>query len=128
MNEEYQSRTQNTGRWTNEEKNLFSLAYQWHGKDWQKLSQAIPTRSIRQIRSHAQKFEKSLLKQFFPAPAAKVFVLDSAFDGLSNYITRVCSKSYKLYIECQHQLINSQSTKIQMKFAFSPVKGELSHN
>ena len=129
MNEEYLTRSQNTGRWTVDEKNLFNLAYQWHGKDWQKLSQAIPTRNIKQIRSHVQKYEKNIHKNHLNnLPPPKVFILDSAVDELTNYITQLCSRSYRRYVECQHQLINSKINQMAIKFAFSPVKGKLSHN
>ena len=48
----------NTGRWTTEEQSAFECALQTHGKNWKKVSERIPTRTLMQIRTHAQKYFK----------------------------------------------------------------------
>jgi SHAQKYF class myb-like DNA-binding protein len=47
----------NTGTWTDDEKRLFVEGLQTHGKDWPKIQKdLIRSRTLAQIRSHAQKF------------------------------------------------------------------------
>ena len=75
------------GRWSEEERNLFNLAYHWYGKNWKKLKELIPSRTLKQIRSHAQKIDnKNSEKQRAEGQSQKVFILQSAFDDLNNYI------------------------------------------
>jgi SHAQKYF class myb-like DNA-binding protein len=49
-------RLQNTGPWTRQEKESFEVALEQVGKDFKRMVPLIPTRSIVQIRSHAQKY------------------------------------------------------------------------
>lgn len=127
MNEEYKSNSKR-GRWTKEEQNLFNFAYQWHGKDWKKLAEIIRTRSIIQIRSHAQKIQKKLEKtknnEFKPLT---VFIIDSALEQLNEYISSMCSNSFKKYIEHQNTLMYSQgpSGEFEHKTCESLTKKEL---
>mmetsp|Transcript_34533 Transcript_34533/g.62984 ORF Transcript_34533/g.62984 Transcript_34533/m.62984 type:complete len:242 (-) Transcript_34533:567-1292(-) len=46
---------ENTGRWTPEEHNLFLKALSIHGKNWKTVAQFVGTRSVVQVRTHAQK-------------------------------------------------------------------------
>ena len=59
--------------WTKEEHQFFLEALQLYERDWKKIGAHIPTKSIIQIRSHAQKYfikmAKMGLKDFIPAPA-----------------------------------------------------------
>lgn len=49
--------TRNTvGRWTPEEHQLFLDGLEKHGKSWKKIAQMIQTRTLVQIRTHAQKY------------------------------------------------------------------------
>jgi SHAQKYF class myb-like DNA-binding protein len=45
-----------TGRWTLDEHNLFIQGLQIHGKAWKKISTFVRTRSVVQVRTHAQKY------------------------------------------------------------------------
>ena len=110
MTEENKIENSKSGRWTKEEQNLFNLAYQWHEKDWKKLSEIIQTRTVIQIRSHAQKIQKKLDKtQTGAIETQKVFILESALNDLNSYITKNCSESYKKYIEYQNSLMYSST-------------------
>eukprot|EP01033_Poteriospumella_lacustris_P003337 gene3336-2465_t len=54
-----------SGRWTSEEHRLFLEGVMLYGKDWKKMQPLIKTRSLVQIRTHAQKvFKKIGLKRF----------------------------------------------------------------
>ncbi|CAN0398681.1 unnamed protein product [Ascophyllum nodosum] len=53
---------ENTGRWSSEEHKLFLDGVQAHGKNWKKIVALIPTRTVVQVRTHAQKFFKKLSK------------------------------------------------------------------
>ena len=51
-----------TGRWTREEHNLFLKGLEMHGKGWKKIASLIKTRTVVQIRTHAQKYFLKLQK------------------------------------------------------------------
>ncbi|EQC33443.1 hypothetical protein SDRG_08957 [Saprolegnia diclina VS20] len=51
-----------TGRWTKDEQDAFVQGLNQYGKDWKKVAGLIPTRTLMQIRTHAQKFFKKLEK------------------------------------------------------------------
>lgn len=44
------------GKWTAEEKELFLESLKIHGKDWVKIAACIKTRTLVQVRTHAQKY------------------------------------------------------------------------
>lgn len=44
------------GRWTKEEHDLFLRGLAEHGKDWKQIGSMIKTRTVVQIRTHAQKY------------------------------------------------------------------------
>jgi len=50
------------GRWTDEEQRQFLEGLNMHGKAWKVVARCIPTRSIVQVRSHAQKYFQMLEK------------------------------------------------------------------
>ncbi len=50
------------GRWTQEEHALFLQGLREHGKEWKKIALMIPTRTVVQIRTHAQKYYQKLAK------------------------------------------------------------------
>eukprot|EP01031_Cornospumella_fuschlensis_P048068 gene48068-58881_t len=43
-----------TGRWTREEHQLFIKGLEMYGKGWKKIANLIKTRTVVQIRTHAQ--------------------------------------------------------------------------
>lgn len=53
---------ENTGRWTKEEHAIFLQGLERHGKEWKEISHMIPTRSVVQIRTHAQKYFQKVAK------------------------------------------------------------------
>jgi len=50
------------GRWTDDEHNQFLEGLRLHGKEWKEIGKMIPTRSIVQIRTHAQKYFQKVQK------------------------------------------------------------------
>lgn len=52
-----------TGRWNKEEHALFLEGIRLHGKEWKKIASMIDTRSVVQIRTHAQKYFQKLNKR-----------------------------------------------------------------
>lgn len=44
------------GRWTKDEHDLFLKGLQMYGKDWKMITNIVKTRSLVQIRTHAQKY------------------------------------------------------------------------
>lgn len=53
---------ENTGRWTQEEHRLFLEGLEKHGKGWKKIASLIKSRTVVQIRTHAQKYFQKLAK------------------------------------------------------------------
>lgn len=53
---------ENTGRWTAEEHRLFLQGLEQHGKGWKKIASLIKSRTVVQIRTHAQKYFQKLAK------------------------------------------------------------------
>ena len=51
-----------TGRWTREEHLNFIKGLELHGKGWKKIAALIKTRTVVQIRTHAQKYFLKLQK------------------------------------------------------------------
>lgn len=51
---------ENTGRWTSEEHRLFLQGLEQHGKGWKKIATLIKSRTVVQIRTHAQKYFQKL--------------------------------------------------------------------
>ncbi|CAN0084197.1 unnamed protein product, partial [Ectocarpus sp. 12 AP-2014] len=53
---------ENTGRWTYDEHRLFLRGLELHGKGWKKIASLIKTRTVVQIRTHAQKYFQKIAK------------------------------------------------------------------
>ncbi len=51
-----------SGRWTREEHQLFVKGLELYGKGWKKIASLIKTRTVVQIRTHAQKYFLKLSK------------------------------------------------------------------
>lgn len=50
---------QNNGRWSHEEHEAFLVGLETYGKEWRKVASKVGTRTVMQVRTHAQKhFEK----------------------------------------------------------------------
>ena len=52
----------NRGRWSKKEKKLFQQAFEKYGKEWKLIAAIIGTRTVIQIRTHAQKYFQKLAK------------------------------------------------------------------
>jgi SHAQKYF class myb-like DNA-binding protein len=52
----------NHGRWTREEHAVFLHGLELHGKEWKKIADMISSRSVVQIRTHAQKYFQKVAK------------------------------------------------------------------
>jgi len=52
-----------TGRWTKEEHEKFLHGINVYGKEWKKIASMIETRTVVQIRTHAQKYFQKLAKK-----------------------------------------------------------------
>ena len=53
---------QNIGKWSREEQERFEESLHMHGKNWKEVYRHVGTRSLTQVRSHAQKYFKKLNK------------------------------------------------------------------
>ena len=51
---------ENSGRWSATEHELFLQGLQKFGKDWKAIANEIPTRTVVQVRTHAQKYFQKL--------------------------------------------------------------------
>ena len=129
MNQDPDSPRPKKGRWTKEEKRLFSLAYQWYGKDWKKLSEIITTRSVVQIRSHEQKYSKQKSSNSESFQVSKIFITMSAYEDLNKYIANACNESIKKYMELQQGFLcpAEPNADITMKMQDAQFKYEVDH-
>jgi len=50
------------GRWKTEEHDLFLQGLNLYGKEWKKIAALVKTRTVVQIRTHAQKYFQKLSK------------------------------------------------------------------
>jgi SHAQKYF class myb-like DNA-binding protein len=53
---------ESTGRWTRDEHHTFVKGLEMYGKGWKKIASLIKTRTVVQIRTHAQKYFLKLTK------------------------------------------------------------------
>ena len=60
----------NYGRWTEQEQSAFVLGLELHGKNWKKIQPMVRTRTLTQIRTHAQKYYAKLARRQGKAAAA----------------------------------------------------------
>eukprot|EP00511_Aplanochytrium_stocchinoi_P002446 CAMPEP_0204842958 /NCGR_PEP_ID=MMETSP1346-20131115/47694_1 /ASSEMBLY_ACC=CAM_ASM_000771 /TAXON_ID=215587 /ORGANISM="Aplanochytrium stocchinoi, Strain GSBS06" /LENGTH=417 /DNA_ID=CAMNT_0051982015 /DNA_START=757 /DNA_END=2008 /DNA_ORIENTATION=+ len=56
---------ENTGRWTKTEHECFVQGLDMYGKEWKKIANMIETRTVVQIRTHAQKYFQKIAKTKF---------------------------------------------------------------
>ncbi|CAN0327633.1 unnamed protein product, partial [Discosporangium mesarthrocarpum] len=54
--------TEQTGRWTKDEHDLFLRALKKYGKEWKRVASMVRTRTVVQTRTHAQKYFQKLQK------------------------------------------------------------------
>lgn len=62
----------NTGRWSKEEHAIFMEGLRTHGKEWKTIAQMVETRTVVQIRTHAQKYFQKLAKLGVTDPIADI--------------------------------------------------------
>ena len=72
--EPVQQGKENTGRWTAEEHRLFLQGLELHGKGWKKIAGLIQTRTVVQIRTHAQKYFQKLAKARASGEDSEIFM------------------------------------------------------
>ena len=78
---------ESTGRWTPEEHRLFLEGIMLYGKDWKRMQPLIKTRTLVQIRTHAQKvFKKIGIKR-----------LNEITTGILPTESSIASESYVAY-------------------------------
>ena len=88
------------GRWTREEHNLFLRGLELHGKGWKKIAALIKSRTVVQIRTHAQKYFLKMHKARQDVDASGNF-----FEGKSHSSYRKVLNFYRLF--CTHIIICS---------------------
>ena len=64
------ARSNNSGKWSEEEHNTFVQALQVAGRDWKRVALLVPSRTEIQIRSHAQKYFNRITRKFEEAYSA----------------------------------------------------------
>jgi SHAQKYF class myb-like DNA-binding protein len=70
-----------SGRWTAEEHRLFLEGVMLYGKEWKKMQPLIKTRSLVQIRTHAQKVFKKIGQKKSSSESEEADADDGAADG-----------------------------------------------
>ena len=75
-----------TGRWTKEEHQRFLIGCYLYRNDWKKLQTYIKTRTIPQIRSHAQKYLIKLSRKYSIKLSQKKFTHKKSKHLLCSYL------------------------------------------
>lgn len=91
----------NTGRWTQREHELFMEGIRLHHKNWRPIANLIKTRSVVQIRTHAQKYFQKLHK-------AKGNRVD--MNTINNNSVMICKTTIKK--ESKRKLSNTNESKL----------------
>mmetsp|Transcript_12421 Transcript_12421/g.12478 ORF Transcript_12421/g.12478 Transcript_12421/m.12478 type:complete len:103 (+) Transcript_12421:2-310(+) len=102
MNQDFQSEINyNKGRWNAEEKKKFTDALNLYGKDWAKIKNYISTRTLVQVRSHAQKyFRKADKPQELKMP--QLFRLKDSERKFDEYFAQI--EQFKQVMELKRQV------------------------
>jgi SHAQKYF class myb-like DNA-binding protein len=74
---QYEDYHENTGRWTLEEHRQFLHAIEIHGKSWKKVASCVKTRSVVQVRTHAQKYFQKIQKNNGTSPLKLADVMNT---------------------------------------------------
>jgi SHAQKYF class myb-like DNA-binding protein len=77
-----------TGRWTSEEHNLFLLGLKKYNKQWKSIAELVKTRTVVQIRTHAQKYFQKMDK--VKDPKAR---MSSSYDSYQDDDVKSSSRS-----------------------------------
>lgn len=62
LKEQHKTKETTTGRWTHDEHQLFLEGLKLYKKQWKQIADLIKTRTVVQIRTHAQKYFQKLMK------------------------------------------------------------------
>lgn len=83
---------ENTGRWTAEEHLLFLQGLEQYGKGWKKIACLIKSRTVVQIRTHAQKYFQKVKKAKQNGEKGDISMVDGSM-GLEDGVDAVLSSS-----------------------------------
>ena len=97
----------NEGRWTKSEHDQFLEAMRIFKKDWKQVAKAIRTRTVVQVRTHAQKYFRKLAKVCFPrgAPPGSMHAMTSIARGSNNISVSSSSNPVAQYDEDRYVLL-----------------------
>lgn len=73
-----------TGRWTTEEHTLFLQGLQQYNKQWKQIAELVKTRTVVQIRTHAQKYFQKIDKMKEGKPLGKPSTFSAPDSKVSN--------------------------------------------
>ena len=107
MDQEDVKRLYKPGRWSKQEHMQFLIALSEFGKDWKQIQAKIPSRSVVQVRSHAQKYFKQTKRS--PKLYSNLRTLfKDYFDFLNTVKASPNPTSVFLYCQTQYELHKDQ--------------------
>ena len=120
--------TPKVGRWSPQEHMVFLLALSEFGKNWKEVQKRVPSRSLKQIHSHAQKYFKRETERVHLRKLPQLYHAWSGEESLKKYLQFLDalqaypSEWYYLYYQMMYK---AQSTLVHGNNAvFHPEKTE----
>lgn len=115
--------TINTGLWNKEECRLFIKGLIIYGTQWKKFEHIIHSRSIRQIRSHAQKFFDVLRREIKYSDS-----INEINNNIQTYFTQLLGEEIRLKNQLYSILRNTIFNNIQLSHQTIIQSGEVKSN
>ncbi|KAK8806958.1 hypothetical protein WA158_003717 [Blastocystis sp. Blastoise] len=117
---------ENQGRWTKEEHELFLKGLEKYGKDWKKIAGCIESRTIVQVRTHAQKYlqkldsakKEELLGNKINADRAS-YDSPTTFEGLQSRSEAIPSLSRSYSVDASRELYKSATSTFPYRYEAS---------
>lgn len=120
------------GRWTSEEREEFERLLGIHGKEWKKISEILKTRTVVQVRTHAQKYFKKLAKNtgkpvLSTSKKQGLFLPANPEDGLDKSKPKRRSKRETKHVQNLHIHTNFEPVPLSHQVSLDTLNSDYSY-